>query len=71
MFEIKKTEYVNKTFRMPAELVKRLETLAQSNDVSLNNLIIQCCEYAVENLKKQNTEGYYSFGIYMVYIITS
>ena len=52
MFEIKKPEYVNKTFRMPAELVKRLEVIAQSNDVSLNNLIIQCCEYAMENLKK-------------------
>ncbi len=52
MFEIKKPEYVNKTFRMPAELVKRLDVIAQSNDVSLNNLIIQCCEYAMENLRK-------------------
>lgn len=53
MFEIKKKEYVNKTFRMPVTLVKRLEVLAQNNNVSLNNLIIQCCEYAVENLDEK------------------
>lgn len=52
MFEIRKTEYMNKTFRMPIELVKQLEELAQNSDVSLNNLIIQCCEYAIKNLKK-------------------
>ncbi len=53
MFEIKKEEYVNKTFRMPVTLVKKLEVLAQNNNVSLNNLIIQCCEYAVDNLKEK------------------
>ena len=52
MFEIKKEEYINKTFRMPVSLVKQLETLAQNEKVSLNNLIIQCCEYAIKNLKK-------------------
>lgn len=53
MFEIKKEEYINKTFRMPVTLVKKLEVLAQNNNVSLNNLIIQCCEYAVENLNEE------------------
>ena len=53
IFEIKKEEYVNKTFRMPVTLVKKLEVLAQNNNVSLNNLIIQCCEYAVDNLKEK------------------
>lgn len=52
MFEIKKTEYVNKTFRVPAELVKRMETVAQKEMVSLNNLVVQCCEYALKNAKK-------------------
>ena len=50
MFKVKKPEYVNKTFRMPVELVKRMETLAQEKDVSLNSLVIQCCEYALENI---------------------
>ena len=52
MFEVKKTEFVNKTFRMPAELVKQMEKIAQNEKVSLNNLVAQCCEYALENAKK-------------------
>ena len=52
MFEVKKEEYVNKTFRMPIELVKELEIIAQNEKVSLNNLIVQCCKYSIENLKK-------------------
>jgi len=50
LFEVKKTEYINKTFRMPVDLVKQLEILAQAKQVSLNNLIIQCCEYALNSL---------------------
>lgn len=53
MFEIKKPEYINKTFRLPLELVKELEKVAQNQNVSLTNLIVQCCEYALENLKKE------------------
>ena len=51
MFEIKKVDYTNKTFRMPVDLVDKLEVLAQNNGVSLNNLIIQCCEYCLKNIK--------------------
>ena len=54
MFKIKKTEHVNKTFRMPVDLVKKLEILAQEKQISLNNLVVQCCEYALENLKKED-----------------
>jgi predicted HicB family RNase H-like nuclease len=50
MFKVKKPDNVNKTFRMPLELVKKLEMLAQEKDVSLNNLVIQCCEYALANI---------------------
>ena len=51
MFEVKKTQFVNKTFRIPEELIQQLETVAQNKEVSLNNLIIQCCEYALENIE--------------------
>lgn len=51
MFSIKKSEMITKTFRLPADTLKRLEELAQKNNISLNNLIIQCCEYALENLE--------------------
>ena len=50
MLEVKKPEHINKTFRMPVELVQKLEVLAQEKQVSLNNLIVQCCEYALNNL---------------------
>ena len=50
MFKVKKTEYVNKTFRLPTDLVKRLEVVAKNKNVSLNNLVVQCCEYALENI---------------------
>lgn len=53
MFEVKKTEYINKTFRMPIELVKDLEKLAQKESISLNNLIIQCCQYCLDELNKE------------------
>lgn len=52
MFEVKKDEYVNKTFRMPVELVKKLEIIAQNEKVSMNNLVIQCCEYSIKNLNQ-------------------
>lgn len=57
MFKVKKTEYTNKTFRLPTELVKRLETVAQNQNVSLNNLVIQCCEYALNNMDDSEISG--------------
>lgn len=53
MFKITKPEYVNKTFRMPKELVVKLETLAQEKGISVNQLVIQCCNYALENLDEK------------------
>ncbi len=49
MFKVNKPEMVNKTFRMPAELIERLNVVAQEQKVSLNNLVCQCCEYALNN----------------------
>jgi len=50
MFNVKKPEMINKTFRLPLSLVQSLQVVAQSKGVSLNNLIIQCCEFALANL---------------------
>ena len=52
MFDVNKPEMINKTFRLPLELVKNLQEVAQMKDVSLNYLIIQCCDYALKNLNK-------------------
>lgn len=61
MFKVSKPEMVNKTFRMPAELVERLlverlNVVAQAQKVSLNNLVCQCCEYALDNLSDQKED---------------
>lgn len=49
-FRIQKTEYVNKTFRMPKELVEEMAKIAQEADTSVNELVIQSCRFALENL---------------------
>ena len=38
MFEVKKREKINKTFRMPLDLIQKLEMIAQNKSVLLNNL---------------------------------
>lgn len=52
MFEVKKEEYINKTFRMKKTLVQELERYASVNQVSLNELVSQCCQYALDNKKQ-------------------
>ena len=54
MFKVRKDEFANKTFRIPIELLKKLEILAQNEKVSLNNLVIQCCEYALNNMNSNH-----------------
>ena len=57
MFTIKKSEYINKTFRIPTDLNKKLEVIAQDRGISLNNLVVQCCEYALENIESDAEEN--------------
>lgn len=57
MFKVKKVEMVNKTFRLPTDLVKRLSIVAQDKGVSMNNLVGQCCEYALDQLVKDSKEN--------------
>lgn len=54
MFRIEKEEMTNKTFRLPVSLVERLYEVAQNRGVSLNNLVKQCCEYALSQLVNEN-----------------
>ena len=57
MFEIKKNESINKTFRLPAALVRQMEEIAQNKGVSLNNLVGQCCEYALAHLDQNSIKN--------------
>ena len=52
MFKVVREEMVNKTFRLPANLVEQLQTVAQNQKISLNNLVKQCCEYALNHMEK-------------------
>ena len=54
-FRVEKTEYVNKTFGLPKDLVTELSVLAQQKNVSLNQLVIQCCRYSLNNLEDSDT----------------
>lgn len=50
LFKIEKPEYVNKTFRIEKTLLERLEQIAQTEGVSVNSLVVQCCNYALDHL---------------------
>lgn len=39
-----------------AELIERLNAVAQAQKVSLNNLVCQCCEYALDNLSESEED---------------
>ena len=53
-FKIKKQEYINKTFRITKELNERLSEIAQAEDISVNELVVQCCNFALSNLNTSN-----------------
>lgn len=55
MFDLKKEETISKTFRMPKDLIEELEKLADEKGLSLSKVVIQCCEYALQNLPKKET----------------
>ena len=51
MFVVKKnSEMINKTLRLPVDLVERLTEVAKAQNVSVNNLVQQCCEYALGDM---------------------
>lgn len=51
-FEIKKTEYVNRTFRIPKNLADKLSKTAQKENVSTNEFVVQAVEYAISSLEE-------------------
>lgn len=58
MFKIQKGyDTVSKTFRLPIELVERMDFLAYKYNLSLNQLVVQCLNYALENLEEDGVEA--------------
>ena len=51
MWKIKKGyDSVSKSFRLPEELANKIDNLAFKNNISSNQLVIQCLNYAINNL---------------------
>lgn len=57
MFTIKKdyVEYENKSLRLPTDLITKLQKLANDNALSFNKIVIQCIEYALDNMEEEDT----------------
>lgn len=51
-FIIKKPKSSNRTIRMPDDLIDKLGKIATSQGISFNQLVVQCCEFALEHLKE-------------------
>ena len=50
MFTVRKPESSNKTIRMPNTMIEEMEKIASQKNISFNQLVIQCCQYALKNL---------------------
>ena len=58
MWQIQKGyDSVSKSFRLPTELVDELDKLAYENNLSLNQLVIQCLNFALENLDRGEADA--------------
>lgn len=55
-FYIKKQEFSNRTFRFPIDMLDELSKLASEKNISLNQVVLQCCEYALNNLSEEEPE---------------
>lgn len=53
MFKIQKdySDYEYKSLRLPIELIKQVQALADANNLSFNKVVIQCIEYALNNME--------------------
>ena len=57
MLEIKRGyESVNKTFRIPVHIVEQLERLAGENNTSVNKVVVQCLQYALDSLDAEPSD---------------
>lgn len=55
-FIIKKPTSSNRTVRMPDELIDKIGKLANDKGISFNQLVIQCCEFALDHLNDKKSK---------------
>ncbi len=51
-----KKESENKTIRFPVALVRKIEEAITKKEVSFSSFVIQACEYALENMDKEDNQ---------------
>lgn len=47
---------ISKTIRFTEELNSQMTALAQKEEISFNELVIQCCQYALDHRQKDDRE---------------
>ena len=45
----KKETKSSRTLRFPNELIAQMQEIAQAEDISFNQLVVQCCVYAMRH----------------------
>jgi len=55
-FKLKKdySEYEYKSLRLPSNLIKEVQELADANNMSFNKVVIQCIEYSLQNMENND-----------------
>ncbi len=48
------TPYLSRTLRFPAELYQQLKEKSAEYHISLSALVVQCCEFALQNLDESS-----------------
>lgn len=49
-----KNANVSRTIRFTEPLFEKLNQISSENDISFNLLVLQCCQYAMDNMEKEN-----------------
>ena len=52
-----KSPNILKPIRFNEELLERMMEFKERHDVSFNSLVLQCCEYALDNYKEDAESG--------------
>ncbi|MDB7985665.1 hypothetical protein PND93_10135 [Faecalicoccus pleomorphus] len=56
-FQLKaKKQTENKTIRFPVDLIEQIEEAIQNQDVTFSRFVIQACEYALDNMKENQSK---------------
>ena len=59
MLKLKKEthiHYQSKTYRLPVDLLSKIDELAAKNNTSATKVVIQCLEYALEHIDDDEPE---------------